>query len=42
MADAKLKTLLQKAKSKPRNFVAVAEGPKKVALILSNKAISGT
>jgi len=41
MADAQLKALLQKAKSKPCNFVVAAEGTKKVALILSNKAISG-
>jgi hypothetical protein len=41
MADAHLKTLLQKAKSKPCNCVVAAEGNKKVALILSNRAISG-
>ena len=36
------KVLLQKAKSKPCNFVVAAEGIKKVALgILSNRAISG-
>jgi hypothetical protein len=41
MADAKLKTLLQKAKSKPCNFVVAMEGTTKVALILSNKTITG-
>ena len=41
MADAQLKVLLQKAKSKPCNFVVAAESIKKVALILSNRAISG-
>jgi|SRR5580658_2182170 hypothetical protein len=41
MADAQLKVLLQKAKSKPCNFVVAVDGTRKVALILSNKAISG-
>jgi hypothetical protein len=41
MADAHLKVLLQKARSKPCNFVVAVAGTKNVALILSNKAISG-